>query len=332
MEKDRKKKPNKHWLLLMHQLPPQPDAFRVKIWRQLQQIGAVSLKNSVYVLPNLKQTGLALHEVAAEIKAGGGEAFLCDAAFFQGIDANGLMRRFNTDRNKAYQAISKDVEPLLGSFDEKSKPNAEKLMRIDHSIGRLRRQLNEIVAIDFFSAEERHRAASLLTKLEEKVNGLKTGSSLRPLVRQSIRDYQGRTWITRQGLFIDRLASAWLIRKFIDRKAKFKFVDPVRYKRKDEREVRFDMFGGEFTHHGDLCTFETLMQAFRIKDPALIPISEIIHDIDLNDHKYDREEKAGIERIIKGIVHSESNDEKRLARVTNLLDELYSTFKVQDNE
>src|ERR671930_1868166 len=133
----------------------------------------------------------------------------------------------------------------------------------------------------------------------------------RPTLRRE--EYRGRTWVTRTGIKIDRMASAWLIRKFIDPQARFKFV-PAKGYAPLEGELRFDMFEAEFTHEGDLCTFEVLVARLGLDDRALVPIAQIVHDIDLKDSKFDRPETAGIDRLIAGIAMGHRDDESRLER------------------
>ncbi len=135
--------------------------------------------------------------------------------------------------------------------------------------------------------------------------------------------HRGRTWVTRSGIKVDRMASAWLIRRFIDPEARFKFV-PARGYLPDPRELRFDMFEAEFTHEGDQCTFEVLVQRFGLDDPALKVIAEIVHDIDLKDAKYGRAEAPGVGQVVSGIATAHADDEERLRRGTELFDDLYA--------
>ncbi len=136
---------------------------------------------------------------------------------------------------------------------------------------------------------------------------------------------RGRTWVTRKGVWVDRIASAWLIRRFIDPKAKFRFV-AERSPRRDARELRFDMFDGEFTHEGDRCTFEVLLERFRLDDPALVAIGEIVHDLDLKDAKFRRDEAGGLEKVLAGIALAQKDDRARVERGSALLDDLHLCF------
>lgn len=141
--------------------------------------------------------------------------------------------------------------------------------------------------------------------------------------RDSVR---GRTWVTRKGIHVDRMASAWLIRRFIDPAARFKYVASKGY-RPEPGELRFDMFEAEFTHAGDSCTFEVLLEHFNLDDHALRLIAEIVHDIDLKDTKFDREEAAGIDRLIAGIAMAHKEDEERLAKALPVFDGLYEYYR-----
>jgi hypothetical protein len=137
---------------------------------------------------------------------------------------------------------------------------------------------------------------------------------------------RNRTWVTREGVYADRIASAWLIRRFIDAEARFKFVSGKGY-RPHEGELRFDMFEAEFTHEGDKCTFEVLLERAGLKDTALRAIAEIIHDIDLKDDKFGRTEVAGIRTLIDGIRVSTSDDTRRIERGTEVFNDLYEFFR-----
>lgn len=244
------------WLILMHQLPPQPDYFRVKIWRRLRAVGAAQLKNSVYVLPNTAEAREDFEWLSREIVAGKGEATLCEANMISGT----------TD---------KEVELLVAHSTKDKSSQAD----------RSRRSV--------------------------------------PVVRSRPR---GATWVTRRNIHVDRIASAWLIRRFIDPQAKFKFVDAVGYRGKGG-ELRFDMFDAEFTHVGASCTFEVLVQAFgQQRDQALRAVSEIVHDIDFKDDTFGREESRETAEELSRIYSSHPSDVARLDVGAALFENLYAMF------
>src|SRR6266568_1361289 len=230
--------PGGRWLLLIHQLPPKPDYFRVKVWRRLQRIGAVAIKNSVYVLPHTEQASEDFQWLRREIVAGGGEASVCQAAFVDGLSDGQIEALFRAQRDAEYGELARPVH--------------------------------------------------------------------------------GRTWVTRSGVHVDRIASAWLIRRFIDPKARFRFV-ASHDARTAPGVLRFDMFESEYTHVGDRCTFETLVARFGLTDAGLAVIGELVHDIDCKDGKFGRGETAGLERMIAGVV--------RLERGAAVLDDLYEAFR-----
>ena len=203
------------------------------------------------------------------------------------------------------------------------------LAEIASQTARLRKQLDAVVAIDFFGADGREPAEGLVSGLEARLQqedkAVAERTDAGPGAANAPAGLKGRVWVTRQGVQIDRIASAWLIRRFVDDGARFKFVPGTGYAALPG-ELRFDMFEGEYTHRGDRCTFEVLLTEAGLDDPALAAIGEIIHDIDLKDGKYGREEAAGIRNLIAGIASSHNDDNQRLERGGAVLDDLYRYF------
>ncbi len=314
------------WLLLIHQLPPKPDYFRVKIWRRLQRLGAVAIKNSVYVLPKNDQTQEDFQWVWREIVEGGGEASLCEARFVEGLSDDQVEALFQAARGAEYGQIAEEARRLAevplpdGQIEETRRTQSE----ID--LARLKRRLAEVVTIDFFGAPGREGAEGLVSGVEARMHDKRSGKQAGKATAIRREDLQGKTWVTRKGIHVDRMASAWLIRRFIGTDARFKFVAPKGYKPLPD-ELRFDMFEAEFTHEGDRCTLEVLIERTALNDPALSPIAEIVHDIDLKDSKFGRQETPGIERLIAGIAMAHKDDETRLARGTAVFDDLYEYFR-----
>lgn len=312
-----------HWLLLIHQIPPKPDYLRVKIWRRMQRVGAVAVKNSVYVLPKNDETLEDFQWILREIKEGGGEGSICEAGFVDGLSDSDVEVLFRCARDADYSAIMEEARALqhrLPAAGMTLEPEPRAQMGAD--VARLRRRLGEVVAIDFFDSLARQSTEGLVASLEKQLH---PENSTERNARQTSSAYRGRIWVTRKGIHVDRMASAWLIRRFIDPDAGFKFV-PARGYRHQKGEVAFDMFEAEFTHDGDRCTFEVLLQRLRLNAAGLRAIAEIIHDIDLKDGKFGRPETAGIERLITGICAVHKNDELRLARGSALFDDLYESF------
>ena len=312
--------------MLIHQLPPKPDYFRVKIWRRLQRLGAVAIKNSVYVLPRNDQTQEDLQWVLREITEGGGEASLCEARFVDGLTDDRVEALFNQARDTEYTQVSQEARRLIEI--PLPETHIEDSRRTDSEIdlARVKRRLAEVAAIDFFGASGRETAEGLVRGAEARMREKRSGKQVSKAPKFRPKDLQGKTWVTRKGLHVDRMASAWFIRRFIDSGTRFKFVPAKGYKPLPG-ELRFDMFEAEFTHEGDRCTLEVLIERTGLYDSAVVPIAEIVHDIDLKDSKFGRQETLGIERLIAGIGMAHKDDETRLARGEALFSDLYEYFK-----
>jgi hypothetical protein len=315
----------RRWLLLIHQLPSKPDYLRVKIWRRLQRIGAVTLKGSVYALPHSEQAAEHFQWLVREIGAAGGEASVCEAAFVDGLTDGQIEALFRAARDSEYAAVAGEAEELLRGVPAGRSLDAPARSEVESAMSRLRRRLAEIAAIDFFGAPSRQLVEAALQRLERRLSpAAKRQSESAGNATQSRK--RGQTWVTRQGVYIDRIASAWLIRRFIDPQARFRFVEESSH-RPGAREVRFDMFDAEYTHEGDLCTFEVLLARFGLDDPGLRALGEMVHDIDLKDGKFARPETAGLERVIDGITRKVVKDQERLAQGGAVLDALYEALR-----
>jgi len=311
------------WLLLIHQIPPKPGYLRVKVWRRLLRLGAVGLKNSVYALPRSDQAREDFEWVRREVVAGGGDATVCEARLVEGLSDGDVEALFHAARSADYEELAKDARRLLESLARSPQAAAELRIQVRTELGRLQRRLGEVSAIDFFGAPSREAAQTLVEDLEEKLQGEDAAAQSSSRIAEPPR---GRVWVTRKGVHVDRIACAWLVRRFLDPDASFKFV-PARRHRALPGEIRFDMFDAEFTHEGDRCTFEVLLDRFAVADPALRPIAEIVHDIDIKDSKYERPETSGIDRLIAGLCAAHRDDEARLARGSALFDDLYEAFR-----
>ena len=314
------------WLLLIHQLPAKPAYARVKVWRRLQALGAVTVKGAVYALPANSETQEDFAWLAKEIVENGGEAIVCEAALVEGFSDHEMQALFDGARDEDYARIADEAREITARQSEEMADR--ELAELATQVARLRKQLDAVVAIDFFGANGRLAAQGLVSGLEAALQGEEAMPSPEPVPAPG--PLANRTWVTRKGVQIDRIASAWLIRRFIDKGARFKFVPSSGYQ-PEPGELRFDMFEGEFTHKGDRCTFEVLIAHAGLADAALSAIGEIVHDIDLKDDKYGRAETAGVKSLITGIATPGADDEQRLARGSVLLDGLYDSFAIKQS-
>jgi hypothetical protein len=310
------------WLLLIHQIPPVPSYLRAKVGRRLQGLGAVAVKKSVYVLPCSERSLEDFQWVRREIVDGGGDASVCEAHFVEGLSDSAVEALFVAAREGEYTALAAEARRLQSTLGRRKSVSTDRGNARSVLI-RLQKRCAEIAAIDFFTTPGRGAVEDLLRSLE---------SSLRPVDAPAKKaevpsgEVSGRTWVTRSGVHIDRIACAWLIRRFIDSDATFKFVPGHDYE-PEPGELRFDMFEGEFTHEGDMCSFEVLLQRFRLSDKALRPIAEIVHDIDVKDGKYARAEAAGLSQIVAGIAMRQRSDEGRINDGCAVFESLYESFK-----
>lgn len=238
------------WLLLILQLPPEPDYLRVKVRRRLRRIGAAAVKHTVYVLPNSDESLEDFQWLRAEVESEGGSAIIAETTFIEGLGDEEVAAMLAAERPVA------EREPV---------PPA--------------------------------------------------GDTVKP----------GRTWVTREKLFVDRIASAWLIRRAIDPDARFKFVAARGYVPRPG-ELRFDMVGGEYTHVGDACTYQTLCARFSVTDPALVAVGEVVHDIDCKDERFNRPETAGVAGLLRGIADAAGTDAERIERGSRVFEDLHSFY------
>jgi len=300
------------WYLLTHNVPPRPLYLRAKIRQRLAQVGAVALKNSVYVLPKNDDALEDFQWIAQEVVSGGGTAHIVEASFVS-PPADEIVATFRTERDADYEALVAEAR------EARKRGRAADAGSV---VAKLTKRLDEIRRIDFFDAPKRTAAEEAIAALHERA-ARATGKE-KPRMLKERPELVGRTWVTRPGVKVDRIATAWFVRRFIDPKAKFRFASPEARVAKDE--LRFDMVGGDFTHDGDRCTLETLVRATGLPDRGVKAIAEIVHDLDLKDGKFGRPEAAGIARMIEGLVARYANDEERLEHGFAMLDDLHEAL------
>jgi hypothetical protein len=325
------KSDTKHeWLLFIHQLPPKPTSLRVRVWRKLQKLGAVSLKNSVYVLPFGEKTQEDFQWLKQEVESAGGEATVLRAGSVEGATDDELVALFRTQRAEEYARITAELDGLAGTVRGQQKGghlSPGRLGSHEAELSRLHQELERVIAVDFFLADGRAASLAALERCREGLHMPQGGGARGAKARASRGggldpvQYQGRRWVTRKNPHIDRLATVWLIRRFIDRRPRFQFVDEGT---RVEGGVHFDMADAEFTHRGEDCTFETMLREFGLAgDPALKELAEIAHDIDLKDNKFNRLEAAGLDATVRGLGELLKDDRKLVRQASMIFDGLY---------
>jgi hypothetical protein len=306
--------PGRSWLLLLFSLPATHKTARVSIWRKLQKSGAIQIKTSTYLLPDTPAQYELFQWLAKQVNDYGGDSTLIRAQQIEGLPDTRIVGLFNAARDSDYSALGEDARKLIAPRTAKrDKAFADELEK-------LRKTFRAIREIDFFDAPKAHVAESQLDRLENATRRSKTPGA----ARLRAAKFHGKTWVTRPRPEIDRVACGWLIRGFIDPKATIQFAtnaDAI------AGGIPFDYAHGEFSHHGEDCTFETLLARFGIAEKALRIIGEMVHDADLEDEKFQRPECIGLDRILKGWAKRGIPDEEILNRGGNCFDGLYAFLR-----
>ncbi|MFN7943573.1 MAG: chromate resistance protein [Thermoanaerobaculia bacterium] len=304
----------RRWLILLLQLPARPDYLRVRVARLLSALGAVALKNGVHALPAAPAARERLDWLAAEIAPEGGELTLVEGGLVDPRAEEELVGRFRARGESDWNAIRDEALALATASDGGASSR--------RAWNRLEERRRRVAEIDFFAAAGRAEAESALAALAALAESPAPGAAAATGV--DLAALRGRVWVTRPGVREDRIASAWLVRRFIDPRARFRFSGAAGRRR--AAELRFDMAGGDFTHEGGRCTMEVLLDRLRIDDPAARALAEIVHDVDLGDDRFGRDETAGFAAAIRGLAATEPDDRRRLERGFALLDALYAAL------
>jgi hypothetical protein len=308
------------WLLFVHQVPADESNLRVRVWRRLQQIGALAIKQAVYALPDSAGAREDLEWLRREVADGGGQAALFVS---HGIDADtdhALVREFREAREEAYKAIASEAEALLRAYEHWQSRRRGKAPEIARPLDTLRQRFIANQQLDVFGSAGREEVAVLLQRLDA-CGQVPVVASAPARRAPEPGAYRGRLWVTRPQPGVDRMSSAWLIRHFIDPAAQFGFAADVAHV--PAGAVSFDMYGGEFTHRGEHCTFEELSDVFGIRDPAVTRIAAIVHDLDLKDGQFGAPDAALIGTLVDGLGRAHDGDAVLLEHGITLFDALY---------
>jgi hypothetical protein len=307
------------WLVLAHQLPANPSNLRVRVWRRLHELGAVVLRNSLYVLPASDESRENFSWIREEIVGSGGQVSVLEASAVDRYTDAELMQQFRKARTADYEALAADIRKVGERFVVK--PRSAALARRNRALRLLRDRFTAVQARDFFDAAGRMVVEQAFKEVEATDGGV-TRSRL--ATKLDPRAYRRRTWITRPRPGIDRMASAWLIRRFVDAQARFSFLGPG--ETMSATDVEFDMPDVEFGHHGAHCTFETLMHRFGVTDRGVVAMSRIVHDLDLKEHKYAMPEAAAVGRLVDGLRATYPDDQELLKQGMVVIEALYRSF------
>jgi hypothetical protein len=322
------KKISGEWLLIFYSVPSHPVSNRMKIWRKLSKVGAVQLKGSVYILPAIEEHEEFVQWLVGEVKSMGGDgAFVRSAEIGTMTDAD-IRRLFITQSDREYNRLEKALDVLERKIQGGRKgTKREEGRRLADQAAKVAKKFEEAGKRDYFGSSTGQAMKKRIHTLEAGLRyaGEKAREETTSITAKRTQDYQGKIWATRKNPFVDRMASAWLIKRFIDPKASFVFVDERDVASLEKSRVAFDMRGASFTHVADLCTFEVLVKSFGLKDKAVKKIAELVHDLDVKDDKYGKPETTGVEDILKGIRKTAKNDADGLERGMAAFEMLYQS-------
>jgi len=305
-------------LLLLVGLPPTPSSLRVRVWRRLRTLGAVPLKRSAYLLPDTPERQEDFHWLAQEIQREGGDATLIRVQQIENMSPESVTRLFHEPRNLDYRQLAARYRKVLQQLERKSGARSG---TAHEELTRLAKEHQKIRDIDFMNAPGGAEVRRLEEVIAMRTRRPESARREEP-PSLDLSTLRGRRWVTRPRPHIDRIASAWLIKRFIDPQAEFLFAPPADF---PEDAIPFDAPGVELTHHGEDCTFETLLKRARLRDRRLVRIAEVVHEADLRDGKYPHEEARGIDVAIRALLAATPDDHQVLANGMTVFEGLYAT-------
>ena len=313
------------WLALLTTLPPTPTRHRVGVWRKLQRMGAVRLRGAGWILPETPETTELFQWLVQEIQSVRGEATLLRVDRVETTNDDEMAGLFHKARAVEYQVVIQGCREILRSLDRYQGNHRRSIAQLRGKLDGLKRELDRVQSIDYLNAPAGARARTLWETTAKRLRAAET----RPPATRGGRHRtslppRGGTWVTRPRPHIDRIASAWLIKRFCDPEAKFAFADAADAARKG---IPFDVLGADFGHHGEDCTFETLVKRFAIKDRRVTVVAEIVHEADLHDGKFTRNEAAGVDLAINGLVEAIPDDHELLEHGMAIFEGLYTVLK-----
>ena len=312
------------WLTLLMSLPPTPTRHRVGVWRKLQRMGAVKLRGAAWILPETTETTELFQWLVQEIQSFRGEATLLRVDRIETMTEDEVAALFSKARATEYQAVVQGCREIAAQIDRLKVARRGSVPQVRARLDALKRELDRIQAIDYLESPAGQRAKAAWEAMAKRLRTLEARPQTGSRAHRGSLPAPGSTWVTRPRPHIDRIASAWLLKRFCDPTARFAFADAADAARKG---IAFDVLGAEFGHHGEDCTFETVVKRFGIKDRRVKLIAEIVHEADLRDGKFTRQEAAGVDLALKGLAAATKDDHELLERGMAIFDGLYSVLK-----
>jgi hypothetical protein len=321
------------WLLFFHSLPAKPASARAKIWRKLNRIGALKLKGAVYLLPASDEHRERLQWLITEVTALGGDGAFTETAVIEPLNNEEIVDLFNAQSEERYRQLNDKFDEIAQEIALVTGTETKKSKLLHNRINKLERSLYNLKKTDFFAAPYGLELQRRLQILKQEVDRLSLKHSLGtgqdcpacPVHRKG--DFLKKTWVTRSKPFVDRMASAWLIKNYIDPQANFAFISEEGEQPDHEGCITYDIHGGDFSHVDNLCTFEVLIQAFGLKDPGLKRMAELVHALDLHDQQGRHPETEGVEAILRGIRQTAADSHDALIKGIEVFAALHAAFR-----
>jgi hypothetical protein len=317
------------WLLLIYVLPAKHAHARVQAWRRLRRLGAVPLKNSAYVLPDSAEAREDFEWIKNDIVGIGGQAMVLIARAPDAATGDEIVRTFQSARAEAFAGLARKGSTLVerSARSPHRRTKQFNLRELKQAARRFRERFEDVVRVDFFGAPGRDRVAELMARIEQSARKETTVKASTPSATINRKDYRGKIWLTRPRPGVDRMSSAWLIRRFIDPEASFAFGDPSSARAPIPRgAILFDTFEADFGHHASHCTFETLCDRFAISDQGARWIGRMVHDLDLKEDTYHEPEAATVGRVVEGLRLMHHDDQTLLGQGMATFEALYQSF------
>lgn len=314
---------NSKWLFFSFTLPAKNQTGRMRVWRRLNGQGAVIIKSALYALPARPDLHEQLTWLVKEVDDLAGEALFLETGPPANMTATDLSACFTQARDADWQALELSILPLL----DLTRQSGFDIDALEASRRKLAKRADALQAIDYFPGGRGQRVAALLGELATQLTGGGPDTPVGPAIpRLPASDYLGKIWITRQSPYIDRLASFWLVRRFIDPEARIDFVPPDARPAAQEGTIRFDMDEAEFTHVGPLTTFEVLCAAFSLEANVPARLREVIRAIDLNDIEAGPPEALGVKQVLDGMAMAQPDDVRLTDNALALFDALLASY------
>jgi hypothetical protein len=312
----------KKWILFSYSVPSSNAKARMRIWRRISATGAVQLKTGLQILPNREDLLENVTWLIGEVHAVGGEALAVQCGQIEGMEDEQIEKLFQAQIDPEFLQIQTEARALLASTDLSLAEDRTK--EFSAILRKLRKRFEGLQSRDFFPSGAAIKTLTVIDATSDKL--LKSKAVSTPITTLDRNLYQNRTWVTRAKPYIDRLSSSWLISRFIDDNPQFRFLQAKEKARSSEGEIPFDMIEGDFSHQGELITFEVLARDFDLLDPAVIRIAELVHFIDVQEEAVLPDDAGLLKNIVDGLVSISTSDHQLMTNALLVFDALYAAF------